>query len=123
MLPRHAELILNRLMPTDLVLDVGAWACPFNRAQWILDSEPYETRGFYRTFGGTPYQGGEKEWFTEQTWVRRDICDHTPWPFANKQFEFVICSHTLEDIRDPLWVCSELIRVGKRGYIEVPSRV
>jgi hypothetical protein len=32
----------------------------------------------------------------------------------------VICSHTLEDIRDPLWVCSEMIRIGKAGYIELP---
>src|SRR5262249_8806039 len=32
-------------------------------------------------------------------------------------------SQTLEDLRDPLWVCSEIIRVGKRGYIEVPSRL
>jgi hypothetical protein len=35
----------------------------------------------------------------------------------------VVCSHTLEDIRDPLWVCSEMIRIGKAGYIEVPSRL
>ena len=45
-----------------------------------------------------------------------------PYPFSDKYFDFVVCSHTLEDIRDPLWVCSELIRIGKRGYIEVPSR-
>jgi hypothetical protein len=29
----------------------------------------------------------------------------------------------LEDIRDPLWVCSEIIRVSKAGYIETPSRL
>jgi hypothetical protein len=29
----------------------------------------------------------------------------------------------LEDVRDPIWVCSELLRVSKAGYIEVPSRV
>ena len=38
-------------------------------------------------------------------------------------FDYAICSHTLEDVRDPLFVCSELIRVAKRGYIEVPSRL
>lgn len=122
MLEAHVHEILRRLKPTDLVLDVGGWACPFNRAQWIFDAQPYETRGFYRTFGGPPSQGPPEEWFTRETWVVRDICEHTPWPFADKQFDFVICSHTLEDVRDPLWVCSELIRVGKAGYIEVPSR-
>jgi hypothetical protein len=120
---RNAEKILATLAPSDVVLDVGGWACPFNRAQWVLDAQPYETRGFYRTFGGPASQGGEREWFTADTWVQRDICQHTPWPFADREFDFVICSHTLEDIRDPLWVCSELLRVGKRGYIEVPSRI
>ena len=109
--------------PDDLVLDVGGWACPFNRANWVIDSEPYETRGFYSKIGLPKSQGGEKEYFTKETWVQRDICDKEPWPFADKQFDFSICSHTLEDVRDPLFVCAEIIRVSKRGYIEVPSRI
>jgi hypothetical protein len=28
-----------------------------------------------------------------------------------------------EDVRDPLFVCSELIRVSKAGYVETPSRI
>src|SRR5947199_219349 len=116
----NVTTLLQFLKPEDQVLDVGGWACPFNRAQWILDAEPFETRGFYRTFGGAPSQGGDVERFCKDTWVQRDICHHDPWPFRDKQFDFVICSHTLEDVRDPLWVCSELFRVGKRGYIEVP---
>lgn len=119
----NVQKLLLQLNPSDVVLDVGGWACPFNRAQWVLDAEPFETRGFYRTFGGPPSQGGDREWFSKDTWVRRDICAREPWPFADKQFDFVVCSHTLEDVRDPLWVCSELMRVGKRGYIETPSRL
>ena len=45
------------------------------------------------------------------------------WPFEDQFFDFAICSHTLEDVRDPLHVCAELQRVAKAGYIEVPSRV
>jgi Methyltransferase domain len=120
--PPHAERILALLRPTDLVLDIGGWACPFNRANYIMDAEPYETRGFYRTFGGLASQGGKQEWFTRETWIRRDVCDKTPYPFGDKSVDFVICSHTLEDLRDPLWVCQEIVRIGKRGYIEVPSR-
>lgn len=115
--------LLAQIKTDDMVLDVGGWACPFNRANWVLDSEPYETRGFYASIGLPKSQGGETEQFTNETWVQRDICDKEPWPFPDKFFDFSICSHTLEDIRDPLYVCSELIRVSKRGYIEVPSRV
>ena len=123
MFESNVALILARLDPAHLVLDVGGWACPFNRAQWVLDAEPYETRGFYRTFGGAPSQGGDREWVRRETWVQRDICGREPWPFRDKEFDFVVCSHTLEDLRDPLGVCSEIVRVGKAGYIEVPSRI
>lgn len=119
----NVQGILSSLSPGDLVLDIGGWACPFNRANYVLDIEPYETRGFYRTFGGLAFQGGNREYFTKETWIRRDFCDRKPFPFTDKQFDFVICSHTLEDIRDPIWVCSEMMRVAKRGYIEVPSRI
>lgn len=118
-----AAEILARLRPDDLVLDVGAWACPFNRANWVLDAQPYATRGFYATLGLPASQGGEIEHFTPDTWVVRDICGREPWPFRDRQFDFSICSHTLEDVRDPLAVCAELVRVSKRGYIEVPSRL
>ena len=66
-------------------------------------------------------QGGPIEHFTAETWICRDLCDHTPWPFPDKSIDFCVCSHTLEDLRDPLWLCHEMIRVAKRGYIEVPS--
>jgi hypothetical protein len=113
--------ILAALAPSDLVLDIGGWARPFNRADFVIDAEPYETRGYYGP--GLPAQGGIEERFTRLTWYRRDICDRARFPFGDKSIDFVTCSHVLEDVRDPLWVCSEMIRVSKRGYIEVPSRV
>jgi len=119
----NAQRILASLRPAEVVLDIGGWACPFNRANFELDLEHYETRGFYRTFGGPPSQGGDREYFTKETWIQRDICERAPFPFGDKEIDFVICSHTLEDIRDPLWVCAEMIRIAKRGYVEVPSRI
>jgi hypothetical protein len=113
--------VLEAIAESDRVLDIGGWARPFNRADYVLDAEPWDTRGYYGA--GRPAQGGLAERFTRDTWIRRDICEHTPFPFADKFFDFVICSHTLEDIRDPLWVCAEMMRVGRRGYIEVPSRL
>jgi len=100
-----------------LVLDVGGWGSPWPRADWVIDLMPYDTRGLYGEFDGRP------ERFSADTWVQRDICDHEPWPFADDQFDFAVCSHTLEDVRDPIRVCEELVRVAKAGYVEVPSRL
>ena len=123
----NSDLIMSQLKPSDVVLDIGGWAHPFNRANYVMDAEAYETRGYYnRTFArNNPYPplGGTKEYFTKDTWIMRDICDKTPYPFEDKSIDYVICSHTLEDIRDPLFVCSEMIRIAKAGYVEVPSRI
>ena len=103
-------------LPDDaLVLDIGGWAKPLLRADWVIDLMPYETRGLYGAAGD--------ERFSADTWVQADICAREPWPFEDGQFDFVVCSHTLEDVRDPVWVCSEIDRVGRAGYIEVPSRL
>ena len=118
----NAQLILSKLRPDDVVLDVGGWACPFNRANLVIDAEPFETRGYYRTLGLPPSQGGRTEFFTSASWIQRDLCAREPWPLADGSIDFAICSHTLEDLRDPVWVCSELTRVARAGYIEVPSR-
>ena len=115
----NVQRVLDQIKPTDVVLDIGGWARPFNRANYVMDAEPYATRGYY----GIPAQGGDTEHFTKHTWITRDICDKEPFPFGDKELDYVTCSHTLEDIRDPLYVCSEMIRVAKRGYIEIPSRL
>jgi len=127
MLAKNSDLVMSRLKASDVVLDVGGWAHPFNRANYVMDAEPYETRGYYnRTFARNnpfPPIGGTVEHFNKSTWIQRDICSREPYPFADKQIDFVLCSHTLEDVRDPLWVCSEMIRIARAGYIEVPSRL
>jgi hypothetical protein len=58
-----------------------------------------------------------------ETWVERDVCDPEPWPFADAQFDFVLCTQTLEDLRDPIRVCREMARVAKAGYLETPPAV
>jgi hypothetical protein len=106
------DRLLERLTDGDLVLDVGGGRSPFARADWVLDIVGYDER--------RPVDG---ERFTRDTWVRRDACDREPWPFEDGRFDFAVCSHTLEDVRDPVWVCSELQRVARAGYVEVPSRL
>jgi hypothetical protein len=117
MLESSVQRILEGVDPGDVVLDIGGWYRPFTRADLVMDLMPYETRGE----GG--HDGPDAERFTGATWVQRDICDRQPYPFGDKELDFVVCSHTLEDVRDPIWVCSEMIRIAKAGYIEVPSRL
>jgi len=42
-LERSTAQVLERLSGNDLVLDVGGWARPFARADWVIDLLPYDT--------------------------------------------------------------------------------
>jgi hypothetical protein len=118
MLSSSRARILETVDDDALVLDVGGGANPFPRADWVIDLLEYRDRGLY---GEPPVP--VLEHFSPDTWVTRDICARAPWPFDDGQFDFAVCSHTLEDVRDPIYVCDELIRVARAGYIEVPSRL
>jgi len=112
--PENVKAVLQRIGDHDLVLDVGGWWKPFTRADHVVDVLPYETRG------GGGRIGDDPERFSEDTWHRLDICDQQ-LPFPDQHFDFVYCGQTLEDVRDPIHVCRELVRVAPRGYVEVPS--
>lgn len=117
MLETSRREILATVPDGALVLDVGGWAAPLARADWVVDLMPHATRGLYGEVDPA------RERFSAATWVQRDICDRAPWPFDDQAFDFAVCSHTLEDVRDPVWVCCELSRVARAGYVEVPSRL
>jgi SAM-dependent methyltransferase len=123
MLEVSRRRLLERLRDDEVVLDVGGWADPFPRADWVIDLMPYETRGLYEREGWIEPRDEGPERFSAATWIQRDVCDREPFPFADGQIDFAVCAHTLEDVRDPLWVCAEMVRVAKAGYVEVPSRL
>jgi hypothetical protein len=97
------QSVLERTRTCAKVLDVGGSYIPLPTATHILDLVP-------------PREP------TQATYVEHDICV-PPWPFPDKFFDFSFCSNTLEDIRDPIGACKELMRVSRAGYIEVPSRL
>ena len=108
--------VLNLIQSGDRVLDVGGAAEVFPRANSVIDIIGYNQR-----VPGPLKDMAEQ--FTCNDWYTGDICTFGVWEnFKDKEFDFAICSHVLEDVRDPLYVCSQLIRVAKAGYIEVPSR-
>ncbi|MEM8670150.1 MAG: methyltransferase domain-containing protein [Planctomycetota bacterium] len=114
----HAQKIEASLKDDDLVIDVGGGMAAFARADWIIDALPFDEQG--KLLRESDTQRSVR--FQRNTWVQFDLCSRKPWPFEDKQFDFAVCSHVLEDVRDPIWVCSEISRIAKAGYVEVPSR-
>lgn len=110
-LPKILEM--TRSLPR--VVDIGGVFGPLNSATHIIDVLPYATmKG--------PLSPNEPVRYSEDRFSQFDICKK-PWPFPDKFFDFAFTSNTIEDVRDPIGACEEMMRVAKAGYIEVPSRV
>ncbi len=107
----HAALIeAFGIRPGDKVLDIGGGHNPLARADFIVDSDL--TDGVHR--GGQPIPPELRD-----RYVPADI--HC-LPFADKSIDFIYCSHVLEHVLDPETACRELMRVGRRGFIETPRK-
>ena len=44
-------------------------------------------------------------------------------PFKEKEFDYIICAHVIEHVNDPIFFKQEIERIGKSGYIELPTRL
>lgn len=92
-----------------LVLDVGSGDKPHWRADVLVDRFPDAEHAIQRS--GTAVARTPRPLFD---------ADVTDMPFADKVFDYVICSHLLEHVLDPGAAIREMVRVSKAGYIEVP---
>ncbi|MGO6816528.1 class I SAM-dependent methyltransferase [Rhizobium brockwellii] len=93
----------------DLVLDVGSGGWPFKRADHLADKFPEETSHRVETM-----VRDERPFFE---------VDLEKLPFEDRAYDFVFCSHVLEHLDNPGQAMRELMRVARRGYIEVPTRL
>lgn len=107
--------ILDETTDAPHVLDVGGGAGALNTATHVIDCAPIEE-------AAPPLEPGRPVRFDASRWWVADICDGR-WPWPDGFFDFAFCSHVLEDVRDPVFVCRELVRVARAGYIETPSRL
>ena len=89
------------------VLDIGGGQDPFPYATILSDRYPEKTRHRMEDLvrDSRPFI----------------ILDVEHLPLKDKSVDFIYCSHVLEHVDDPLKACSELMRVGGRGYIETPT--
>ncbi len=60
--------------------------------------------------------------FPDKRFVVHDL-NNLPLPFSDGEFDFSFCSHILEHVDDPVKFLSEVTRISKSGYIEVPSPI
>ncbi len=106
----HRRRISIPVDDSALVLDVGSGDKPHWRADVLLDHYLGDEHGGQRS--------GASAARVDRPLFDADAAD---MPFADKVFDFAICSHVLEHVEQPDRVISELTRVAKAGYIEVPS--
>ncbi len=93
-----------------IVLDVGSGDKPHWRADVLLERYIDSSHGGQRS--GAASARVDRPTFE---------ADAAGMPFADKVFDYVICSHVLEHVVRPDLVIAELVRVAKAGYIEVPE--
>jgi hypothetical protein len=55
--------------------------------------------------------------------IHGDLHDPAIWTeLRSRKFDFCICSHTLEDVRDPLFILSEIKKSFQHGYLAMPNK-
>jgi len=92
-----------------LVIDVGGGDAPHPRADCVVDR--YVADDFERA--------GETTLSLSRPLV---VADGEALPFGDKSIDYVIASHVLEHAKHPEWFADELTRVGRAGFVQVPSR-
>lgn len=91
----------------DAVLDIGSGHYPFPYATVLVD-----------LYTGDNQHRSEPLSLDNRPFIVADI---EKLPFTDKSFDFVYCSHVLEHSENPVKACQEIMRVGKRGYVETPN--
>jgi SAM-dependent methyltransferase len=103
---------LKSIQPGDKVLEIGPGGSPHPRADVFLEMEfEDEHKAAIQRSSSPPLQTAKPVIYY----------DGTTFPFSDKEFDYVICSHVLEHVPDVEFFLSELQRISLRGYIEFPT--
>lgn len=105
------KIFIKNISKNDIVLDIGSGDKPFWRSDIIIDK--YINDDQQRHSGAMQYD-------KRKVFLQADVEN---LPFKNKVFDFAFCSHLLEHVENPDKAIDEIIRVSKRGYIEVPNGI
>jgi len=93
---------------SDFVLEIGSGHNPKPRSDVLCDKLPEDdTERGGKILIDRPFVAADGQYL----------------PFSDKSFDYVICCSVLEHAEDVSLFISEIMRVGKAGYIEVPSEI
>lgn len=95
----------------DRVLEIGPGATPYHRSDVLLEKEFENEEEYAAQFGHSEKLVTDKK----VVFYKGDV-----FPFKDKEFDYVICSHVLEHVENVPLFLSEVFRVAKRGYFEYP---
>ena len=91
-------------------IDIGAtarfWSYP--ECKTVIDAYPVEEKDVL--FFNVNIENAE-EWSPVFEYVEK-----------NGKFDFSICSHTMEDVFNPIELAKILQKISKRGYVAIPSK-
>jgi hypothetical protein len=105
------ERVVN-ISAGDLVLEVGPGGGPHPRSDVFLDMHFDDCGEESLQRSNTPALKTDKPFH---------YYDGTRFPFADNEFDYVICAHVLEHVVNVEEFVSELQRVAKKGYLEFPT--
>ena len=98
----HVLKILKENQNNWEILDIGCNIAPVEFAQTVADIQNFSK--FYK----------EKN-------KKFVLIKDKNLPFSNNQFDFVYASHVIEHVEDLSFFISELKRISRQGYIELPT--
>ena len=97
-----------RIKRRDKVLEIGPGHDPMFRSDVIADKFPHDDT----------HRCGKVLIYPHQQFIE---ADGEQLPFEKAAFDYVICNQVLEHADNPARFIEEMVRVGKRGYVETPS--
>jgi SAM-dependent methyltransferase len=94
------------------VLEIGPGATPYFRSDIFLEKVFASESDLVAQSGNVGLLKTDKPVVTY---------DGNIFPFSDKEFDYVICSHVLEHVDNVDKFLNEVQRVGKKGYLEFPT--
>jgi SAM-dependent methyltransferase len=104
--------LIQSIKAADRVLEIGPGGSPHPRADIFLEYD------FDSLSIAEAQRGYDQPLKTDKPII---YYKDTKFPFDDKEFDYIICSHVLEHVPDLDLFVAEICRIGKAGYLEYPT--